>query len=414
MSLLLRQLWYGGLLLPPVVQDDNPTPPGPDPVGKHIIGLASGVRNGKLLIATQPTRCEETQIGDVYLGLVSGVRDEKPLLAVVDQRCGEDVALEQGQTYLGLVSGVRDDKPLLVVPCSPCNDDPDGPPIAPSPCCARLLPATLSGRILRTTSHDTEVSMYYHPAFLHGLYGVNKPPQLPWDAIALPQFFPIAAYYRAAWWSDLYEDYTGSVSVSGSKYIVPPNPFWLPFWLDFTVTYTFTVYYYVVYGLRLAPTPYEQNVCEGSIIQCCYPTGNFYYDPEWFAYGQASGAIPLTATNPEPISYTHNINCGGVRALFGTGVPQRTAVTGWGLFTMFDCAFLPTTCAGQYEGRGLFNKVIQPNWPSLIKVSQGTPVVDTTISIRVSDDATAVFEFSADCTGNPSITTLPRLDIDRP
>lgn len=122
MSLLLRQLWYGGLLLPPVVQDDTPTPPGPSPIGKHIIGVASGARNGKLLIATQPTRCEATQIGDVYLGLVSGVRDEKPLMAVVDQRC-DGGELQEGQTYLGLVSGVRDDKPLLVVPCSTCGDE---------------------------------------------------------------------------------------------------------------------------------------------------------------------------------------------------------------------------------------------------------------------------------------------------
>lgn len=89
-------------------------------MNEKVLGLVSGVRDGKQLLVTTPKRCSATAAGDLYLGLVSGTRDGKPLLVVSDFVCDAG-ALAVGQTYLGLVSGIRDGKPLLVVPCGDCG-----------------------------------------------------------------------------------------------------------------------------------------------------------------------------------------------------------------------------------------------------------------------------------------------------
>lgn len=88
---------------------------------EKILGVVSGTRDGKLLVVTTPTRCDEPATGEVYMGLVSGTRNGKPLVAISTQRCDPDDELTDGQTYLGLVSGTRNGKPLLVVPCGNCD-----------------------------------------------------------------------------------------------------------------------------------------------------------------------------------------------------------------------------------------------------------------------------------------------------
>lgn len=94
---------------------------------EKILGVVSGTRDGKLLVVTTPTRCDDPAADEVYMGLVSGTRNGKPLVAFSTQRCDPDDTLTNGQTYLGLVSGTRDGKPLLVVPCGNCPAGPGDP-----------------------------------------------------------------------------------------------------------------------------------------------------------------------------------------------------------------------------------------------------------------------------------------------
>lgn len=89
---------------------------------EKILGLVSGTRDGKLLVVTTPTRCDDVAEGEVYVGLVSGTRNGKPLMAISTQRCGATAGeLEVDRGYLGLVSGARDGKLLLAVPCGDCE-----------------------------------------------------------------------------------------------------------------------------------------------------------------------------------------------------------------------------------------------------------------------------------------------------
>ena len=88
---------------------------------EKVLGVVSGTRDGKLLVVTTPTRCDDPVADEVYMGLVSGTRDGKPLVAISTQRCGGTGLLETGRGYLGLVSGTRGGKLLLAVPCGDCD-----------------------------------------------------------------------------------------------------------------------------------------------------------------------------------------------------------------------------------------------------------------------------------------------------
>lgn len=91
--------------------------------GEIVLGVASGTRDGKPIVITQPKRCDGVTTGQYYTGLVSGTRDGKPVIGFSTQRCGDGGILVNGQTYIGLVSGTRDGKPILVVPCGACPPD---------------------------------------------------------------------------------------------------------------------------------------------------------------------------------------------------------------------------------------------------------------------------------------------------
>lgn len=88
---------------------------------EKVLGLVSGTRDGKLLVVTTPTRCDDPVADEVYMGLVSGTRNGKPLVAISTQRCGGTGLLETDRGYLGLVSGTRNGKLLLAVPCGDCD-----------------------------------------------------------------------------------------------------------------------------------------------------------------------------------------------------------------------------------------------------------------------------------------------------
>jgi hypothetical protein len=88
---------------------------------EKVLGVVSGTRDGKLLVVTTPTRCDDPVADEVYMGLVSGTRNGKPLVAISTQRCGDTAGtLEVARGYLGLVSGTRGGKLLLAVPCGDC------------------------------------------------------------------------------------------------------------------------------------------------------------------------------------------------------------------------------------------------------------------------------------------------------
>lgn len=172
-----------------------------------------------------------------------------------------------------------------------------------NPCCKnQKLPTTLGGNIRNTKVHDTGLSLLHRPKWiekgpywppfqtldpwLNSGYVEGHPPGIPLEGVLgareslIGPGFLVSTEGGAAWWSDLYEDFSSSHELDG-VFWVKLNPLfgaWLP--INYHISMTIQNYFYVVVNQEYwstFPTVGYQPTCNMSLVQLSYPVGRVTY-----------------------------------------------------------------------------------------------------------------------------------------
>ena len=187
-----------------------------------------------------------------------------------------------------------------------CERGSSVPATVDNPCCKDLkLPVSLRGSIRNTKVHDTGLSLTYHSRWvekgpgwppwqsldpwLNAGYVEGHPPGIPLEGVldareTLNGPFGGGILVRteggAAWWSDLYEDFSSSHELDGVFWVklFPPFGAWLP--INYHISMTIQNYFYVVVNQEYwstFPIVGWQPTCNMSLVQLSYPVGRVTY-----------------------------------------------------------------------------------------------------------------------------------------